>query len=172
MIDTSIVGKVAVAQFQPKRVGALGDKFTRVQVGTFIGRATDILVRTLPDTSVVEGLKGDFELSRCNIETGEVEAVFRSGVAYLPPGVDEMIKGPVSERDANGKRVNESVAFAFNVFLMKAANPAGYSWEFVPVVQQVNDDPLAALRGQIAAKKEAAAAITDQSAAPAAKAKK
>ena len=103
-----------------------------------------------------ESITGSFE--GINLKTGNV---YQASVVYLPAGIhgllENAVKGTLTPavKDADGKVVKEakqdynSVKFALEIGVVKAKNPAGYSYEAKSLVPAVVDDPLAEMRTAI-----------------------
>lgn len=156
----------------PKKLGALDETIRQLKLGTVLGIASDIIRRTMPNGDVFEGLGGSFE---CVSEDANTDTI-QSGILYLPAGVYEAVANPLKEMepvlDADGKAKNDSdgnpvlkrktasVSFAFEVFVIRADNPQGYSWKFTPLGQDAGSvrpvDPLSELRLLMAGPAQAA----------------
>ena len=95
---------------------------------------------------VYESITGDFE--GVNLKTG---AIYQASVLYLPSGIHGLLENAVkSTVDADtGKQSYNSVKFALEIAVVKAKNPAGYSYEAKSLVPAVVDDPLAEMRAAI-----------------------
>jgi hypothetical protein len=94
---------------------------------------------------VYESITGSFE--GVNLKTGNI---YQASVVYLPAGIhgllENAVKGIVDEA---GKQQFNSVKFALEIGVVKAKNPAGYSYEAKSLVPAVVDDPLAEMRTAI-----------------------
>lgn len=152
-----------IASGNPKKIMALlPEKEESIVVGTIIGIASGIKNGKGADgVTPAKGLAGDFEGTPADTELD----VVRSGVCYLP----EAFMNPIFDL-LEKEGGPDSVQFAAEVLLMRAANPAGYSWAMRPVQDQhaVENDPLKALRSALP-KPSATPAIADQSKAKHAK---
>ena len=68
------------------------------------------------------------------------------------------------EVDGEGAVVRDavsSVRLAYTVSIIKADNPAGYSWKLQPLIEAAANDPLSELRSLLPAPAPKAAAIAD-----------
>lgn len=163
-VERSIIAKVAVANMLPKRLLGQPDTVQRLKCATLIGRATKIKTNTQPDGEVLEGLIGDFELTRYDT-AGGVEAILNSTVAYLPPQVFEPIRAILAEVNAKGELVNSQVSFGFDFTAFRSSAPIGYSWEARPLINATETDPLAQLKALIASGGTSVAALDKPAAA-------
>jgi hypothetical protein len=158
---TKMLGKITLTTFNPKKILALGDETRELLLGAIVGIANGIKEGNDPQGNSFEGLKGDFEAQ----VIGSDEEV-RSGVCYMPDAFQGPIISQLSDEvDAAGEVTREavkSVAFGFQVFVIRAANAAGYSWQLRPIMAPSANDPLAELRKLIPAV-PAAVQIEDKS---------
>jgi hypothetical protein len=67
----------------------------------------------------------------------------------MPSGIQETIMSSLF--DAEGNRLSSSVRFAFEVAVIRAANPAGYSWVYSPLLAASAHNPLDAIKAEVAA---------------------
>jgi hypothetical protein len=107
---------------------------------------------------VYEAITGSFE----GVNT-KTRRVYQSGVLYLPSGIhgllEAAVKGQFHEevRSESGEVTRKAhydfndVRFALEVSVVKAKNPAGYSYEAKSLIPAVKDDPMSAIREAIAA---------------------
>ena len=117
-------------------------------------------IKTVVDKNrgeVYEAITGQFE--GVNVKTGKV---YQSAVLYLPSGIhgllENAVKGQYHEEQRNdaGDILRKAhydfndVRFAMELSVVKAKNPAGYSYEAKSLVPAVVDDPMAAIRALIA----------------------
>lgn len=156
---TALKSKLSIQMVcNAQRVRALLPEGTdRQMVGTIMGKASDILVRSSPDGArEFRGLKGNFEA----IPVDGSETLV-SSICYLPDWVQPQIEALLFDMNT-GERTNvPSVGFGFEIYLTRANNPQKYSWELVPMRAPAADDPLADLRAEFEARK----ALTHQPAA-------
>jgi len=118
----------------------------RWMMGTLIGKADGLSKRTSPDGEKVhEGLKGVFAAIPSDPKGEEQQ----SAVLYLPEGMAENFLAPF-----RGANPVAAMNIGIEVYIMRAKNPQGYSWELKPILAaEAKDDPLAELRKAIADKK-------------------
>lgn len=107
------------------------------------GNAMKLKPYTMDDGTQTFAVIGTFEA--VDSETGEV---FRSSRLFLPEGVHETLIDAVKVLPDDPAA---SVTFGFDVRSVPSASPAGYSYQTRPLLQNVNSDPLSALRGEIGA---------------------
>lgn len=158
----ALLSKVSLANFKPKQILALPEETRELSLGHIVGIASGIKVGKQADgVTPYEGMKGDFKIVRPD---GSEE---RSGVCFLPDAFMSPILGMLrDETDADGEVVREavkSVQLGFEVLVIRADNPAGYSWKLKPLLQPAQNDPLAELSKLIPAPTPAPA-IEDKSA--------
>lgn len=117
-------------------------KGTKAPMYRVLGRATGIKEAKDTNGEVIYGLSGSFEGT--NLVTGQV---MRSGVAYLPPGIHEMILEPLDKALAEDtNNVGVSINFAFDIFAVAAPNKSGYSYEAIDLVPAQRVDPFGEMR--------------------------
>ena len=142
----------------PKAVTMLPEGQNRMTMGILMGRATNIISRTMPTGEIYEGLSGSFEATPENKDL----PITRSGICYLPAGFFELVKDPLLT--AQKENADATLDFVFKVEAVKAGNPAGYEWAYTPLMAQTTADPLAHLRGDA---QKLISAPASQQAAPA-----
>lgn len=106
------------------------------------------------DYGAFAALKGRFEAVSLipDPETGEVSGqVFVAPECFLPEPTHSILVSELMAKDADGKRVVSSLDFAFEVGVKASKNPIGYEFVCVPLMEHTGSDPLAALRGKVAA---------------------
>lgn len=135
-----------------------GEAAKRIPMIRIMGIAGGIKVAEGQDGDPVFGLTGQFE--GVNIANGKV---YRSGVCYLPAGIQELIQDPLEQEidDAAGgkstgeggveivraKRAVQPIRFAFDIFAVTATNKAGYSFAATEVGSNpTRVDPFAEMR--------------------------
>jgi len=125
-------GAVTLKGMDPGVLAQMGGK---LNMGRFIGIAVDFVERNSPDgNQKYEGLKGQFRIIPAN-GGEEIE----SGVCFFPEAYHNMIAGALRASDGDP---NASVRFGFQVNAIPAKNPAGYSWEFQPLIESQGVNPL------------------------------
>lgn len=141
----------------PKKVlGMDGDK-ARHLIGTIFGTANGVATKVITDkvgnTQTFEPIKGNFEgiPSVPQTEKGddgkEVEITgIRSGTLYLPSGIHDQIAEALKAPDA------QPIKFAIEVYTIKAANAAGYTYEARAVLETTIADPLTEMRAALVGK--------------------
>lgn len=135
--------------FDGKRLAANMDKGVDYTIaGSIVGRATDFRTRKAVDGSdqVFTALYGIFEA--IPVEGGDT---YTSSMLYLPDGFFEMIAEPLRRKDASGNLTVKEVMFGAEVRVVRAKNPAGYSWAVEFAKDPTAIDPLADMKRQLAA---------------------
>jgi len=157
---TKMLTKITLTNFNPKlffaavaaAAAAKQPEPQELLLGRLVGTGNGIKNAVAQDgVTPMYGLKGTFG-AEYTAEGREDES---SGVLFLP----EAYMGPMldmfeDKTDANGVVIREAVKsldFAFDIFVIKANNPAGYSWSIRPLLEAAASDPLAAIRARIAA---------------------
>ena len=125
----------------PKAAATLKDG-ERLHLIRVLGVASGIKAAVDTRGEPVFGLTGQFEGT--NVATGENA---QSGVLYLPGGIQELLQGPLEQAIADDK--NARIQFAFDIYAVKASNPAGYSFEAENLVDVEREDPFAAMRADL-----------------------
>jgi len=153
MANTTVKSKVVFKDLgDPAKVKDVKDA-EQLLLGTIIGSATGIkLSKGADGITEFKGLKGTFEATPSDPERD----IIRSGVAFLGDAFQADIVALLESDNPP-----ESVAFAFEVYSVKATNAAKYSWALRPMISASANDPLAAIKAQmLEAQKTAQAAIT------------
>jgi hypothetical protein len=131
-----------------KVIANMPDNQDKTVVGTILGIAQSIVTRTSPDgTKTFEGISGQFE----GVPTDPERDTVQSGICYLPDFVYPAIRELLLAENDKGERVNAQVTFGFEVALIRAKNPQGYSWQLTPLASPRADDPLSKLRAELTA---------------------
>jgi hypothetical protein len=119
---------------------------TEAPLYRMMGQASGIKETKDINGEVIYGLTGDFEAT--NLVTGET---MRSGVAFLPPGIHEMILKPLDDglADNNGRF---TVAFAMDIFTVAAPNKSGYTYKAKDLLPASRVDPFADMKEKIGEK--------------------
>jgi hypothetical protein len=118
---------------------------TKAPMYRVMGRATGIKEAKDTNGEAIYGLTGSFEGT--NLLTG---VVMRSGVAYLPPGIHDMILEPLDKEIAsseNGAPV--ALEFAFDIFAVAAPNKSGYTYEAQDLIPATRKDPFSDMKAQL-----------------------
>ena len=131
-------------QHAGKRVFALPEGQNELVLGTIIGEATGVGAKTDDKGEISEYLKGQFELA-----FHDGSKVFTSGKAYLPDAVMQPLVSLFFNEE--GAPIRGRAAYvAFLVISAKAANKAGFTWRFRPLIEaEKSADKLALLRDKI-----------------------
>lgn len=106
------------------------------------------------DNGPFVALTGRFEavVVAADPQTGEVDAkVYAAPECFLPEPMNAMIADELDQRDATGKRVVQSLQFAFEVGVKAAKTATGYEYTCTPLIEREGADPLAAMREKMAA---------------------
>lgn len=127
----------------------------RIPVGYIFGRVTGTVDLKNADDSVFVALRGTFEGE--SILNGEI---IKAGVLTLPSGFHDMMLEnwrAVSKPAKEGGPGAEAMEFAYQFIADRADNPAGYTWQALPMIKPQNaPDPLALLRQEVVARRQAA----------------
>ncbi len=155
---TKMLTKLTLTNFNPKLFfGVIAAAEAAKQpapveflLGRLVGTGNGVKNAVAQDgVTPMYGLKGTFGAEY----TAEGREDETSGVLFLP----EAYMGPMldmfeDKTDAAGVVTSEAVKsldFAFDIFVIKANNPAGYSWSLRPLLEASASDPLAAIRARI-----------------------
>lgn len=141
-MTTTIKSKLVFKDLgEPALVKALPEGQDKMLLGSIIGIADGIKLAKGPDgVSQFEGLKGTFE----GVPADPKRDTVRSGVAFLGDAFQADILALL--KDENGP---ETVSFAYEVWVVKAKNPAGYSWALAPKMPAAEADPLSSMRALV-----------------------
>lgn len=159
-MGTVVKSKVVLKDLgEPAAVKLLPEGQDKFMLGTIVGIADRIKLAKLPDgVTTTEGLKGTFEA----VPADPAKDTVRSGVCFLGEAFQADILALLKQEDGP-----DSVSFAYEVWVVKAKNPAGYQWALAPLMKAEEADPLAAMRALLKKPEE-----TAKLAAPKADAKK
>lgn len=140
--------------------------------GTLIGIADGFVERKSADKQdTFEGLKGQFRSVPSDAQMDELE----SGVLFIPAAFHNVIATKL--REVQKVDASSTLSFAYEVTSIKAKNPAGYSWDLKPLIDDatanpidkfINEQKLLSVSGKTAlaiedrSKKVAAAKVTDK----------
>jgi hypothetical protein len=121
----------------PDEIKSQPDTVRRMVLGTLVGRAGGFIERTNPkDGEVMEGLTGEFRSIPANPEADQLE----SGVLFIPDAFHNLIASKL--REAKKADANAVINFAFEVASVRATNPQGRSWDFKPMIDAGEENPL------------------------------
>lgn len=163
--EVRLVSKISMknAGRNPKAIHGLPKEQRYLRLCIIIGEASGIKQVDDPTHGTVhEALVGRFQST--DAETGDQ---VRSGMLYLPKGIHETITSAVKAA-AEG----ELVRFALEMRAVRADNPAGYTYEAVPLLKPAEHDPLSEITQLIAQSKQARLEPPKQSTTEKAPAKK
>lgn len=145
-----IVGNIKAFAPRPGQDGSIPKDV--VPLYRVFGSANGLRTGT-SDNGAFVALKGRFEAVSLipDQETGEVSgATFVAPECFLPEPTHSILVGELlAEKD--GKKVVESLDFAFEVGVKASKNPIGYEYVCMPLMDHAGSDPLAALRSKVAA---------------------
>lgn len=118
---------------EPGSIKALPDDIKTYSLGRLIGICRDTLSRTDDKTGEkYEGLKGEFRSIPSDPEKAKGRVELESSILYIPDAFHSMI----TQQLTAAQKIDPSaeVIFVFDVTAIRASNPAGYSWDFKPVL--------------------------------------
>lgn len=134
---------------EPSVIKSRPETVTKIITGRLIGIASDFVHRKSANGEQdFEGLKGQFRIVPTNDmgipdpDKPELE----SGVLFLNDAFHSMISEPL--RKARETDDKASINFAFEINVIRAKNPQGYSWSFMPLIESAGN-PLDALVAQL-----------------------
>lgn len=149
-MDEKVISKMSIKSIgcNPKAASAKNeaDK-TPVVLCVIFGNAVD--AKTWEDNRigrVCSCLIGDFGGINLQQGTPEYGQSFRSGKLFLPDGIYETVETAVL---GDGSKDPNSVEFAFELQAVRATNPIGYSYQAIPRIRPVAEDPLARIRAMV-----------------------
>lgn len=145
-----IVGNVKAVAPRPNSDGGIPKDI--VPLFRVFGMANDVRTGN-SDNGPFTALKGRFEaVSLMPDENGETATEsFVAPECFLPEPTHSILVGELTAKDADGKRVVESLDFAFEVGVKASKNPVGYEYVCMPLMDHTGSDPLAALRDRVKA---------------------
>lgn len=115
----------------------------RVHLGRIVGIVAGLRQSINNDTGEVQsGLKGNFRGISSIVKDGAAIEV-TSGVCYLPSGIQSMIEGELAKVQATDK--SAVINFAIDLYALRDANKAGYTFDADNIVESAVADPLADL---------------------------
>lgn len=152
--ENGIVSKISTATMGCKPEIVKGkENGTKAPMYRVFGRATGIKEAKDMNGEAIYGLTGAFEAE--NLVTN---AKARSGVLYLPPGIHEMILGPLDDLLAR-KDENAMIEFGYDIYTVAASNKSGYTYQAEDLFPQRRVDPFAEMKALI--KDQDKPALTD-----------
>lgn len=114
-------------------------------LGTIFGKASGFISRTdLKNEEKFEGLTGSFIGIPGDANFEETE----SGVLYIPDAFHNLVAEKL--RQVQKDDPGAACEFAFEVYVIPAKNPAGYSWQLTPAVPFEGKHPLQDLMARAA----------------------
>jgi len=129
---------------EPAMVKAQPENVMQYALGTLVGIATGFIERTDPkEGTIFEGLSGTFR----SIPSDETKDELESGVLFIPDAFHNLVAATL--RDLLKTDPNAQVKFAFEISSIRAKNPAGYSWNFKPMIESESENPLDAFIGSV-----------------------
>jgi hypothetical protein len=134
---TDIKKTISGKDMLPSRI-KMSDNITRLVLGRLIGIANDITTWTDKEGQILEGLRGKFKYTDNDVTRN----VLISSVLWLPAGMGTDIIDAASEKTTDG------VEFGFDLGVVKAENPQGYSWFMTPF-HNAAFDPLATVEARL-----------------------
>jgi hypothetical protein len=147
---TKIVGNVKAYAPQQGKDGSLPKDV--IPLYRVFGSANALRVGN-SDNGPFVALLGRFEAQSLIADDDGVisEDRFVSSQCFLPGPTHALLVDKLSQKDADGKRIVESLDFAFEVGVKAAKNPIGYEYVCMPLIEDTGSDPLAALRERVVA---------------------
>jgi hypothetical protein len=134
---------------EPSLIKAEAEGVSTLLLGTIIGTASGFVERKSADgEEKFEGLAGQFRSIPADPKKDELE----SGVLFIPSAFHNMIAGALREQQRAD--ANATISFGFEVSSIRAKNPAGYSWDFKPMIEAKAENPLDALLSELGGVKE------------------
>lgn len=169
---TKILTKLTLTSFNPKQSAGFPGGNNEMFLGRLIGAATGVKEALLADqVTKTYGVKGSFAATY--IDRTDKDGVVheredeQAGSLFLPESYMDPILSLFEDtyktdeagnilKDDKGNDIIErkgarGVDIAYDVFVVKADNPAGYSWSLRPLLAPSQSDPLAAIMARIPA---------------------
>lgn len=122
----------------------------------FLGRVAGIVTgfkETLDEKTgqIQLGLKGSFKAISNRPDDNGVMPEIRSGVCYLPGGIQETVEAAFLEARGQGgnERKGATIQFAVDLYVKRANNAASYSYEAETLLKPAENDPLAGLFNEV-----------------------
>lgn len=146
-----VVGNVKAFAPRPNQDGGIPKDV--VPLFRIFGSASDVRPGN-SDNGPFVALKGRFEAVSLlpDQDTGEIrDETFVAPECFLPEPTHSILVGELTAKNSEGKRVVDSLDFAFEVGVKAAKNPVGYEYVCMPLVEHQGSDPLSALREKVKA---------------------
>lgn len=142
-MQTTLIKALTSKAMSPKRILGMPEDVKRVVLGTVFGIAMDGRKQTLDNGDELRGLGGQFVFAS---EDEAAAKSVRAGIFWPPEGflndILAIMEKPKSDRP-------DFVEFAFKFGVMRADNPAGYSYFAEPLVEAAESDPLSVLQSKL-----------------------
>ena len=148
--EEKVITKMSVKELgcNPKQASALdvADKRS-IPLCMIMGRAIDTEVKEdKRNGNIYTALLGDFQGVCIQAGNSNFGQYFKSGKLYLPGGIQELIEAAIV---GDGKGASAVVHFALEIHAVRATNPIGYSYQAIPRMRPVIDDPLQRIREMV-----------------------
>ena len=127
----------------------------RIHLANLFGLADGIATGTSPEGQVFTGLAGQFQVDQLDVKNPDkILNTLQAGRLFFPTGIgSEIITAALGMRDdAKSDGALKVLRFAFAVRAFRANNPAGYSWEFEPLMEASPDSPMEAFKRDVQGK--------------------
>jgi hypothetical protein len=135
---------------------AINPDANEVCMGKIEGTANSVFEKIGPNGEPFTGFKGVFAVTKPAHSDKDDEIEYRSSVCYLPDALHGMIAKALHDEEGNPLK-GAAVVFSFNVFAKRDSNAAGFTWRYESEIEMDEaSDPIAMMRAQIAARKQAA----------------
>jgi len=155
-----VLGKLSIATMncKPKRAHKDVDNI-KTPLARIMGTASGIKPALDQRGEPVYGLTGAFlgiNIAQ-GLEAGKDDKPadfgnYRSGILYLPGGIQELIQAPLETAlNSPDKETasNAAIEFAMDIFAVPANNPAGYSFVATLLGDAAQADPFAGIKSKI-----------------------
>lgn len=122
---------------EPSIIKTLPENIRQHRLGGLFGIATGFVSRTNPkDGTVMEGLAGAFRV----VPSDEKRETLESGILFIPDAFHNGIAMRLREMQKTDTLA--TLDFTFDINVIRASNPIGYSWEFKPTREFAGKNPL------------------------------
>lgn len=144
MTEVKLVSKLGGNLFNPDRIFGTPSDQKSFLCGTLLGIATAIYEKyDKVKDETHQGFAGNFEF----IDADPSAVGYKSGILYLPGGINEMLMDAVKAADGG------QVQFVFEVYSERAENARKRAWSFKDLAPAAQIDPMAELRKHIPGQK-------------------